>query len=119
MEILKWLDDTSIVKAWSFLDSPEWPTGYYYKIKIELINSDLLYASEYFDWDENVRTYTLHWQDKKNNLITRWDNTAHHRHIKTFPFHTHLPNKIIESEEMTLEMVLEIISQHIGNQQNY
>ncbi len=49
--------------------------------------------------------------DSNFELKIRWDNALHHRHIATFPHHKHVEdeNKIEESEEMTLEVVLSFI----------
>lgn len=59
------------------------------------------------------RKYSFHWQDHHNQLIVRWDNSAHHRQITTFPFHLHKPGGIEESDPMTLKKVLEHIKANI------
>ncbi|MFQ5675055.1 MAG: DUF6516 family protein [bacterium] len=58
------------------------------------------------------RKYSFHWQDAQEQLISRWDNAEHHKHIETFPFHLHIPKGLKESRPMTLDKVLE----HIKNQ---
>ena len=48
----------------------------------------------------------------KFDLIMRWDNALHHRHIPTFPYHKHVGNEeqIEASGEMFLTNVLQIIN---------
>lgn len=59
------------------------------------------------------RKYSFHWQDNQHQLIRRWDNSPHHKQIKTFPFHLHTPDSIEESRPMTLKKVLELIKEQI------
>ena len=52
----------------------------------------------------------FHWQNNKLNLLRRWDNSAHHQHIATFPYHLHTPKGIEESMPITLGKILEYIN---------
>jgi hypothetical protein len=52
-------------------------------------------------------------QSPDNELIIRWDNAPHHKHLATFPHHKHLPNTIEESQEMTLQEALKFIENEI------
>ena len=36
-----------------------------------------------------VTKYRHHWQDANGNVIKRWHNAPHHRHVDTFPHHLH------------------------------
>ena len=47
--------------------------------------------------------------DEQNNLISRWDTAPHHRDLKTFPYHVHLPDGVKESMQVTLFDVLDKI----------
>ena len=55
---------------------------------------------------------SYHWQDEKGRLRIRWDNSPHHKHIKTFPHHKHTP-KIVESNELSLDDVLIVIEEKL------
>ena len=55
------------------------------------------------------RPYRFHYMDIDNNLIFRWDNAPHHRDLKTFPYHIHLPDGVKESKRITLIEVLDKI----------
>ena len=111
MEILQWLHRLNHVKDFFILLKREWEGGYYYKIKINLIDQSVLIAKE--DNDEDERNYSYHWQNKDNQLITRWDNSPYHKDISTHPHHKHLPGRLAESNEMTLESVINEIEKLI------
>ena len=57
----------------------------------------------------NNRHYRFHYMDERNNLISRWDTAPHHKELKTFPHHVHLPNGVKESAPVKLIDVLEKI----------
>ena len=61
--------------------------------------------------------YSYHWQDKSGNLRIRWDNSPHHKHIKTFPHHKHTPN-IEESKEIGLKEILNLIEEKLKTEQS-
>jgi hypothetical protein len=46
-------------------------------------------------------------------MILHWDNTPHHKHIKTFPHHKHTGDTISESTEIGLKEVLDSIQNDI------
>lgn len=50
--------------------------------------------------------YAYHYQDAGNNLVFRYDNTAHHMQVQTFPHHKHAGESILSSEPSSLEVVL-------------
>ncbi len=74
-----------------------------------LIIRDYLFA-------DDKRKYSFHWQNADSNCIYRWDNVPHHQGIKTFPFHKHTGEgeAIEESQVMSLEKILIIISNHLA-----
>jgi len=51
--------------------------------------------------DENVNHlgYRYHFQDGKNKLLFRYDNTPHFPELVTFPDHKHSEEKVISSEK--------------------
>ena len=48
------------------------------------------------------RQYRFHYMDERNNLISRWDTAPHHKELKTFPYHVHLPDGVKESKPISL-----------------
>ncbi len=81
--------------------------------KVLLIDGSELYVSEYFTVLKNRikrDKYSYHLQ-KNNELIIRWDNAPHHRELSTFPYHVHRKDEVHESKEMTVEDILEVISE--------
>lgn len=58
---------------------------------------------------ENNRHYRFHYMNKSEKLIFRWDTAPHHKKLKTFPFHIHLPDGVEESKQIDLIDVLDKI----------
>lgn len=51
--------------------------------------------------------YAYHYQRANGSLAFRYDNTAHHKHISTFPNHKHLPDGKIEPSDIpAMEQVM-------------
>ncbi len=80
--------------------------------KIGFKDGSLLYIKDYLFID-GKRKYSYHWQDAKGRLITRWDNSLHHKGLPTFPHHKHLRNEVAASRERTIKDVLTIIKNAI------
>lgn len=55
------------------------------------------------------RQYRFHYMDERNNLISRWDNAPHHKVLRTFPHHVHLPDGVKENKPVKLIDVLDKI----------
>jgi len=55
------------------------------------------------------RQYRFHYMDERRNLICRWDTAPHHKELKTFPYHIHLPDGVKESSPVKLIDVLDEI----------
>jgi len=80
--------------------------------------SSLLFFRELIDMRLPMQKvmYAYHYQKADGTLIFRYDNTAHHKSVSTFPHHKHLMGrKVTSSDAPSLEQVLreieEIISQ--------
>lgn len=55
--------------------------------------------------------YSFHWQDKRGNLIKRWDNAPHFPELEGFPHHIHVAEKdwVVPGRPINaLEMITEI-----------
>jgi len=111
MEILRLLDRLKCVKDYEIQDYKRWTEGFYYRLKMLFTDDSVLFAREYVDPDE--RNYAFHWQNKENCMIMRWDNAPHHHDISTFPHHKHCDKGLLESTEISLKEVIEIIEKII------
>jgi len=59
--------------------------------------------------------YAYHYQRADGSLAFRYDNTAHHKHISTFPNHKHLPDRSVESSAIpALEQIMREIESLIS-----
>lgn len=106
LELLK----NKLVEGYEILDFKQGEDFYYLKLKAVLIDRSELHIREYVSDKEYL--YSYHWQDENGSLRIRWDNSPHHKHIKTFPHHKHTP-KIEESKEVSLEDVLGVIEKKV------
>ena len=79
--------------------------------------SSLLFFRELIDMSlpEQKVMYAYHYQKDDGTLIFRYDNTAHHKSVSSFPHHKHLENDEVESSDIpTLESVLREIEDLIS-----
>jgi hypothetical protein len=107
MEIFKLLDRSPIVTGYEVIEYKIRKYGGYFNLKIHLNNNTFLYVREYLD--EFSLDYPYHWERNNHELIVRWDNSEHHKHLNSFPHHKPFRGNILESYEITLEEVLEYI----------
>jgi hypothetical protein len=86
-----------------------------FRMRLKLVDSSILEITEIFVFDLNKRKYSFQWMDENYGLKIRWDNAPHHRQITTFPHHKHIEQEdnIHESEEPTVEEILELIRSEI------
>ena len=97
-----------------------WDTGMecvaIYRYKLTMIDGSLLELSERLVEMETTLTitkYRHHWQNQHAQIIKRWDNAPHHRHLATFPDHVHdgAENNVLEHQAASgLEILRNIIS---------
>ena len=62
---------------------------------------------------EKSRQYRYHYMVERNNLVSRWDTAPHHKELKSFPYHIHLPDGVKESKPVKLIDVLDEIESSI------
>ena len=56
----------------------------------------------------NYLGYRYHFQDEKNNLIFRYDNTPHFPELESFPNHKHSPSAVISTKKPSIvEVIIE------------
>lgn len=107
---LKLFKKSRIIKKHTILEYKSSSKAQYLKAKVELINNSQIFVKEYISSTEHL--YSYHWQDAKGNLIIRWDNSPHHKSIKTFPHHKHSP-ELEESNETNFSDIIKIIKKII------
>ncbi len=104
---LKLFNKSGIIKKHTILEIKYSTSAQYLKARVELKNGDILHVKEYISSTEHL--YSYHWQKENGDLIIRWDNSPHHRHLLTFPHHKHSPD-LEESYETTFKDVIKVIS---------
>ena len=99
---------SDIITAYSVFEDKRYGLATELVAKIEFKDGALLHIKDYL-FIEGTRKYSYHWQDAQGRLITRWDNSPHHKGLPTFPHHRHLPEEVAASRERTIKDVLAII----------
>jgi hypothetical protein len=104
---VKILKESRIIQTILLIDSDAY--GEYYKLKIEarLVNGWKIHVWERL---HNFKDMRIIYQ-KVRNLLS--DGTPHHRQIRTFPYHKHIKDAVVESREVTLEEILEELEKMI------
>ncbi|RJQ16714.1 MAG: hypothetical protein C4560_09185 [Nitrospiraceae bacterium] len=51
--------------------------------------------------------YRYHCQDEQNRLVFRYDSTPHFPYLPNSPYHKHLPDKVIASDQPDIEQVVQ------------
>lgn len=95
-----------LIKSFEILDFKSGNSFYFLKIRAVVIDESLLHIKEYSSLGGYL--YSYHWQRSDGSLRIRWDNSPHHKNLRTFPDHKHAP-ELMESKEMCLSDVLEEI----------
>ncbi|MBI5052820.1 MAG: hypothetical protein HZC38_04330 [Chloroflexi bacterium] len=81
-----------------------------------MANGTSLEFSEYVQLGDEeeieVKTYSYHWSDAKDQLIKRWDNTPHFPDLPNFPHHVHVgvDDKVESGKPMSILTVLDEIA---------
>ena len=88
------------------------PDGFFIKIKSKLQDNSELIIREYSD--STNREYSYHWQS--DNKTIRWDNSPHHKTLKTFPHHKHVGCSVLPSTEISVEDVLAFLAIEINSE---
>lgn len=80
------------------------------RIRIRFASGHLLELNESIVEEKGALShlgYRYHFQDGKNNLLFRYDNTPHFPRIATFPHHKHLPDRVVAVEQPSILEVIE------------
>ena len=51
--------------------------------------------------------YRYHFQDAKNSVIFRYDNTPHFPELDTYPHHKHISERVVAAAQPTIFAVIE------------
>jgi Family of unknown function (DUF6516) len=85
------------------------------RVRLTLADGSQLEFSEYMQRSPTgeiaVITYSYHWADADNQLITRWDNTPHFPDLPGFPNHIHdgATGEVMPGQPMSIFSVLDEI----------
>ena len=88
----------------------------YLRARLTLADGSQLEFSEYMQRSSAgeivVITYSYHWVDANNQLITRWDNTPHFPDLPGFPDHMHdgATGEVRPGQPMSIFAVLNAIA---------
>ena len=80
------------------------------RIRVRFASGHLLELNESIVEEKGALShlaYRYHFQDGKNNLLFRYDNTPHFPRIATFPHHKHLPDRAVAVEQPSILEVIE------------
>ena len=92
-----------------------WVDGHL-RARLELADGSQLEFSEYMQRSPTaeiaVITYSYHWADAANQLLTRWDNTPHFPDLPGFPDHMHdgATGEVTPGQPMSIFAVLDAIA---------
>lgn len=100
---------SGIIAGFSVSEHRRYGASTSFVAKIKLKDSSLLHIKDYLFLDGR-RKYSYHWQDASGNMISRWDNSPHHKEISTYPHHRHMSDGITESNEWNIREILMIIN---------
>lgn len=110
----KAIDEFSgIIDGFSVSEHRRYGAGSSFVAKVWFKDGSLLHIKDYLFLDCK-RKYSYHWQDANGNLISRWDNSPHHREIPTYPHHRHMSDGITESNEWNIREILRIINDAVS-----
>ena len=107
LSILNKLKSSNIVKEIVSINFDGVGDNYRLKIRARLKNNWSIDVFEHKTPD--IRRYSFH-VFENDKMIVRWDNAPHFSDMKTFPYHKHYKSKVLESREMTIETVLDELS---------
>jgi hypothetical protein len=95
-----------LIRSFEILDFNSGKSSYFLKIMAVISDGSLLQINEYSSLDDYL--YSDHWQGSDGSLRIRWDNSPHHRNLRTFPDNKHAP-ELMDSKEMCLADALDEI----------
>ncbi len=90
------------------------------KIRVDFLDRSTLYFMEFIRCGRIIERYkfSYHYQNKKGEMIFRYDNSRHYAELTSFPCHKHIgKDKVIESHWPELSGILQEILGYIQREQ--
>ena len=101
------------IQTFSYLDSYSLKKKLFNKTfcyiggSITFINGHRLDFMEAKQFDPIAKPkYRYHYMHENNEMIFRYDNSQHHKHLLNFPHHKHISTEIVASTEPEMQDVL-------------
>ena len=83
-----------------------------YKATLQLKDGSLLHINEV--WLAGIlHKYAYYWLTPIGTLLQGWDNAPHHKHVATYPHHTHRDDQVFSSQVRSLTDVLDILEERL------
>ena len=92
------LDQMSDIRVDRYLEEALTSERMNLRIRIRFADGNLLEVNEALEIQSQVLVwvdYRYHYQNAKNQLIFRYDNTPHFPDLESFPHYKHLPDQVI------------------------
>lgn len=83
------------------------------KVRLRLFDGSMLWAREVWVKGE-MEAYSYYWLRSDETVIIGWDNAPHHKDVKTFPHHKHIGDRVEDSQERNMRVVLHFIKHFFG-----
>lgn len=90
------------------------------KIRAAFLDQSSLYFMEFVRVGRIVERYrfSYHYQNKRGEMIFRYDNSSHYPGLSSFPYHKHVgQDRVIESGCPKLSEILREISEYLQDSQ--
>jgi len=94
-KILKFVEKSKLVQDFKIHDFKTGKDFAYIKLEILFKNSSKVYIREFVNAKQGK--YSFHWI-VDTRIEIRWDNSPHHKSIRTYPHHIHVNQNIYPSE---------------------
>lgn len=110
--ILHALKKSGLFSKIDILDFVDEETVKILKIRGAVLDGTLLFITELHTSD--YQKYSYHWQKQNGEMIMRWDNKPHWKHLKTHPHHKHIKNEVMPCSRPDIAEIIEEIRKHIN-----
>ena len=109
LDIIRKLHFSKIVESLEIMDMVDDQTVKMLKIKVFLKDKSQLFIHEMHT--PSYQKYSYHWQAADGSLLSRWDNSPHHKELPNYPYHLHQGNSLMPCYRVSIDDVLKVISE--------